>query len=127
MSAGERESVQPSRLRISIAGYVDTEHPVSYGSGEFLNWIGYIDESETPSGLVTPSENAFITDCAKDADGNALANTFDESNDSLSVTVNANVTASASSLYGDWDCLAPAFAYKPRVAPLNYWHITKTK
>ena len=110
LSAGERESVQPSRLRISIAGYVDTEHPVSYGSGEFLNWIGYIDESETPSGLVTPTENAFITDCAKDADGNALSNTFDESNDSLSVTVNANVTASASSLYGDWDCLAPAFA-----------------
>ena len=110
LSAGERESVQPSRLRISIAGYVDTEHPVSYGSGEFLNWIGYIDESETPSGLVTPTENAFITDCAKDADGNALSNTFDESNDSLSVTVNANLTVSASSLYGDWDCLAPAFA-----------------
>ena len=110
LTSGGAESFQPCRVRIAVAGYVDEANPVSYGGSTFYNWIGYIEESTTPSGIVTPSANEFITDLAVDSDGNALKNIFDEANESIVLSVNATVISSDPSLYGEWDCLSPVFA-----------------
>ena len=109
-NAGEAEKVFPSRIRISVAGYVDEENPVSLGGSDFHNWIGYIDSSSSPAGAVVPLANRFITDLAVDSDGLPLKNIFDENNSSRSLSVNDRASTSSSSLYGEWDCSHPVFA-----------------
>lgn len=109
-NAGEAEKVFPSRIRISVAGYVDEENPVSLGGSDFHNWIGYIDSSSSPAGAVVPLTNRFITDLAVDSDGLPLKNIFDENNSSRSLSVNDRASTSSSSLYGEWDCSHPVFA-----------------
>jgi len=121
-NTSESESVQPCRVRLAIAGYVDEDNPVSYSGSTYNNWIGYIDSSTTPSALVTPLENSFITDCARDSDGNALKNIFDETNSSRTISVNeaspSTSIVSSTSLYGEWDTLPPVFA--PYIDSTNY-------
>ncbi|MBR1537501.1 MAG: hypothetical protein IJ630_11245 [Treponema sp.] len=121
-NTSESESVQPCRVRLAIAGYVDEDNPVSYSGSTYNNWIGYIDSSTTPSALVTPLENSFITDCARDSDGNALKNIFDETNSSRTISVNeaspSGSVDSSTSLYGEWDTLPPVFA--PYIDSTNY-------
>ncbi|MDY6397650.1 MAG: FlgD immunoglobulin-like domain containing protein [Treponema sp.] len=109
-NAGEAEKVFPNRIRISVAGYVDEENPVSLGGSDFHNWIGYIDSSSSPAGAVVPLANRFITDLAVDSDGLPLKNIFDENNSSRSLSVNDRASTSSSSLYGEWDCSHPVFA-----------------
>ncbi len=109
-NAGEAEKIFPNRIRISVAGYVDEENPVSLGGSDFHNWIGYIDSSSSPAGAVVPLANRFITDLAVDSDGQALKNIFDENNSSRSLSVNDRASTSSSSLYGEWDCSHPVFA-----------------
>ncbi|MBQ6780287.1 MAG: hypothetical protein IJP62_03530, partial [Treponema sp.] len=117
-SAISSEEVQPCRIRISVAGFVDTESPYTIDGKSFNNWVGYIDSSETPSGTVTPLANSYITDLAKDSDGNLLKNTLDENNSSREIEVNSASSSissdcepgSLSSLYGSWDCTPPSFA-----------------
>lgn len=109
-NAGEAEKVFPNRIRISVAGYVDEENPVSLGGSDFHNWIGYIDSSSSPAGAVVPLANRFITDLAVDSDGLPLKNIFDENNSSRSLSVNDRTSTSSSSLYGEWDCSHPVFA-----------------
>ncbi|MBR4600088.1 MAG: hypothetical protein IKO39_08570, partial [Treponema sp.] len=118
--AAASEEVQPCRIRISVAGFVDEANPVVIDGKSFNNWIGFIDSSESPSGLVQPLANSFITDLATDNDGTALKNVFDESNASRTISVNEpspsmlsdshSVPGSETSLYGDWDCSHPVFA-----------------
>lgn len=110
LSASESASAYPCRLRISVAGFVDEANPISFNGNTFHNWLGYIDSSTVPSGLVTPFANAFITDLAEDAGGNAIKNLFDENNPSRVIQVNDSVVSSSDSLYGDWDTLPPVFA-----------------
>jgi len=109
-NAGEAEKIFPNRIRISVAGYVDEENPVSLGGSDFHNWIGYIDSSSSPAGAVVPLANRFITDLAVDSDGLPLKNIFDENNSSRSLSVNDRASTSSSSLYGEWDCSHPVFA-----------------
>ena len=109
-NAGEAEKIFPNRIRISVAGYVDEENPVSLGGSDFHNWIGYIDSSSSPAGAVVPLANRFITDLAVDSDGLPLKNIFDENNSSRSLSVNDRASTSSSSLYGEWDCNHPVFA-----------------
>ena len=104
---GEAEAFQPCRVRISIAGFVDEENPISLDSGTFHNWTGYIDSGITPSGKVTILPNEFITDCAVDTDGTALKNILDTES-SPADEVNSKVPEN--SLYGEWDLLPPVFA-----------------
>ena len=118
--AAASEEVQPCRIRISVAGFVDEANPVVIDGKSFNNWIGFIDSSESPSGLVQPFANPFITDLATDNDGTALKNVFDEINASRTINVNEpspsmlsdshSVPGSETSLYGDWDCAHPVFA-----------------
>ena len=104
---GEAEAFQPCRVRISIAGFVDEENPISLDSGTFHNWTGYIDSGTTPSGKVTVLQNEFITDCAADTDGTALKNILDTES-SPANEVNSKVPEN--SLYGEWDLFPPVFA-----------------
>lgn len=104
LDASSDEEFQPCRIRISVAGYVDEENPVSYGGSTFKNWLGYIDSAESPSGIVTPVPNQYITDCAENP--NAL-----DTDSSPEITVNALADmTSQDSLYGSWDVLPPVFA-----------------
>ena len=109
-NAGEEEQIFPSRVRISVAGYVDEENPLSLDGAEFHNWIGYIDSSTSPAGQVIPLANKFITDLAVDSEGQPVKNIFDENNSSRSLSVNDRSSSSSSSLYGEWDCSHPVFA-----------------
>ena len=109
-NAGDEEQIFPSRVRISVAGYVDEENPLSLDGAEFHNWIGYIDSSTSPVGQVIPLANKFITDLAVDSEGQPVKNIFDENNSSRSLSVNDRASSSSSSLYGDWDCSHPVFA-----------------
>ncbi|MBB5226500.1 FlgD immunoglobulin-like domain containing protein [Treponema ruminis] len=109
-NAGDEEQIFPSRVRISVAGYVDEENPLSLDGAEFHNWIGYIDSSTSPAGQVIPLANKFITDLAVDSEGQPVKNIFDENNSSRSLSVNDRASSSPSSLYGDWDCSHPVFA-----------------
>ena len=100
VNAGEEDSFNAHRLRISIAGYVDKS--VSTSRGSFKHWKGYIDSAETPSGTVTRIFSPLI----KDFNGNVLeaAGTSDHKLPELSVS------SEESELYGKWDTLPPAFA-----------------
>ena len=117
-SAISSEEVQPCRIRISVAGFVDTENPYTIDGKSFNNWVGYIDSSESPAGHVTPVANPYIYDLAKDSDGNLLKNTLDDKNSSREIEVNSVsssidsdcVPGALSSLYGSWDCTPPSFA-----------------
>lgn len=110
LNAGLTEQIQKSRIRISVAGYVDETSPIPVAGSQFYNWIGYIDSSESPSGLVTVKANDYITDL----EGNKL----DASNSSRTIIVNspspsidsACIPGAATSLYSGWDCLPPVFA-----------------
>ncbi len=107
LTVGTSDTNQISRLRLSVAGYVDGS--ISYDSSSFHKWIGYINHSSAPSGAITCIANDSITDLAVDADGNSLNNTLDTAmtgNHALSRTVNT----SSSGLYGAWDSSNPVFA-----------------
>lgn len=120
--AGQEESAQTHRLRISVAGYVsgtvsftDSKNP-SY-SGTYHNWQGYIESASTPLGRVTALANSAVTDTALDADGNSLQNQLDskgsENHALKTVTINSYSDGTQTdvskdgSLYGEWDTMPP--------------------
>ena len=110
LNAESPEEIHTNRIRVSVAGYVDEENPVSLENSSFNNWVGYIDSSTSPSGAVVPVANNFITDLAVDSEGNALKNIFDEKNSSRGIAVNDRADLSEVSLYGEWDSSHPVFA-----------------
>ena len=100
VNAGEEDSFNAHRLRISIAGYVDKS--VSTSRGSFKHWKGYIDSAETPSGTVTRISSPLI----KDFNGNVL----EAVGTSAHKLPELSVSSEESELYGKWDTLPPAFA-----------------
>lgn len=100
VNAGEEDSFNAHRLRISIAGYVDKS--VSTSRGSFKHWKGYIDSAETPSGTVTRIFSPLI----KDFNGNVL----EAAGTSAHKLPELSVSSEESELYGKWDTLPPAFA-----------------
>ena len=100
VNAGEEDSFNAHRLRISIAGYVDKS--VSTSRGSFKHWKGYIDSAETPSGTVTRISSPLI----KDFNGNVL----EAAGTSAHKLPELSVSSEESELYGKWDTLPPAFA-----------------
>ncbi|QTQ16099.1 FlgD immunoglobulin-like domain containing protein [Treponema parvum] len=109
---------QPTRVRISIAGYSDGQ--ISQGGYAYRNWKGYINSDQTtpPSGEITRTINAGITDISaayKPASviiPNALDSSTSSGNHALPVlTVNGASDANdADKLYGSWDVSPPCFA-----------------
>lgn len=116
--AGEEDSIQTHRVRLSIAGW--TNGTVSFSdslnpsfNGEYLYWPGYIQKAETPTGIVYSLENSAISDLS----GNIIDSNGTETNHKLQVLKVNNYSSDGEkdvsktdSLYGEWDVLCPVVA-----------------
>lgn len=116
--AGEEDSIQTHRVRLSIAGW--TDGTVSFSdslnpsfNGEYLYWPGCIQKAETPTGIVYSLENSAITDLS----GNIIDSNGTETNHKLQVLKVNNYSSDGKkdvskpdSLYGEWDVLCPVVA-----------------
>lgn len=106
----------PNSIRISVAGFVDGTVNRTFNAElkPFNNWVGYIDNAETPSGIITRIENLYIKDLSVDNDGERLFNClttkdFDSKTDCIKrrlpvLKVNQQKTQELK-----WDCLEPVF------------------
>ncbi|MCQ2584217.1 MAG: hypothetical protein MJ185_01400 [Treponema sp.] len=98
--------MNPHEIRLSVAGYVDGT--VEDNDGRFFkNWIGYIDEAETPSGEVKLplKENGGYLECPVfDLADQAAENAHPTRNRIQSVKEGLSVTGSL------WDVTKPSFA-----------------
>lgn len=116
--AGEEDSIQTHRVRLSIAGW--TDGTVSFSdslnpsfNGEYLYWPGCIQKAETPTGNVYSLENSAISDLS----GNIIDSNGTETNHKLQVLRVNNYSSDGEkdvsktdSLYGEWDVLCPVVA-----------------
>ena len=116
--AGEENSIQTHRVRLSIAGW--TDGTVSFSdslnpsfNGEYLYWPGCIQKAETPTGIVYSLENSAISDLS----GNIIDSNGTETNHKLQVLTVNNYSSDGEkdvsktdSLYGEWDVLCPVVA-----------------
>ena len=116
--AGEKDSIQTHRVRLSIAGW--TDGTVSFSdslnpsfNGEYLYWPGCIQKAETPTGIVYSLENSAISDLS----GNIIDSNGTETNHKLQVLTVNNYSSDGEkdvsktdSLYGEWDVLCPVVA-----------------
>lgn len=116
--AGEEDSIQTHRVRLSIAGW--TNGTVSFSdslnpsfNGEYLYWPGCIQKAETPTGIVYSLENSAISDLS----GNIIDSKGTETNHKLQVLKVNNYSSDGEkdvsktdSLYGEWDVLCPVVA-----------------
>lgn len=116
--AGEEDSIQTHRVRLSIAGW--TNGTVSFSdslnpsfNGEYLYWPGYIQKAETPAGIAYSLENSAISDLS----GNIIDSKGTETNHKLQVLTVNNYSSDGEkdvsktdSLYGEWDVLCPVVA-----------------
>lgn len=116
--AGEEDSIQTHRVRLSIAGW--TNGTVSFSdslnpsfNGEYLYWPGCIQKAETPTGIVYSLENSAISDLS----GNIIDSNGTETNHKLQVLTVNNYSSDGEkdvsktdSLYGEWDVLCPVVA-----------------
>lgn len=116
--AGEEDSIQTHRVRLSIAGW--TNGTVSFSdslnpsfNGEYLYWPGCIQKAETPAGIVYSLENSAISDLS----GNIIDSKGTETNHKLQVLTVNNYSSDGEkdvsktdSLYGEWDVLSPVVA-----------------
>lgn len=116
--AGEEDSIQTHRVRLSIAGWTngtvsfsDSLNPSFYG--EYLYWPGCIQKAETPAGIVYSLENSAISDLS----GNVIDSKGTETNHKLQVLMVNNYSSDGEkdvsktdSLYGEWDVLCPVVA-----------------
>lgn len=116
--AGEEDSIQTHRVRLSIAGW--TNGTVSFSdslnpsfNGEYLYWPGCIQKAETPTGIVYSLENSAISDLS----GNIIDSNGTKTNHKLQVLTVNNYSSDGEkdvsktdSLYGEWDVLCPVVA-----------------
>lgn len=116
--AGEEDSIQTHRVRLSIAGW--TNGTVNFSdslnpsfNGEYLYWPGCIQKAETPTGIVYSLENSAISDLS----GNIIDSNGTETNHKLQVLTVNNYSSDGEkdvsktdSLYGEWDILCPVVA-----------------
>lgn len=116
--AGEEDSIQTHRVRLSIAGW--TDGTVSFSdslnpsfNGEYLYWPGCIQKAETPTGIVYSLENSAISDLS----GNIIDSNGTETNHKLQVLRVNNYSSDGEkdvsktdSLYSEWDVLCPVVA-----------------
>lgn len=116
--AGEEDSIQTHRVRLSIAGW--TNGTVSFSdslnpsfTGEYLYWPGCIQKAETPAGIVYSLENSAISDLS----GNIIDSKGTKTNHKLQVLTVNNYSSDGEkdvsktdSLYGEWDVLCPVVA-----------------
>lgn len=112
LEAGEIPTAQESRIRLSIAGYVDEGNPVTVNGVDYNNWLGFIDSKNTtiPSGTFTMEDSVFLS--IKDKSENK--NVFEPAKNQP-VTVNKVLSlmdgaTKGKTLYGTWDIDPPTVA-----------------
>lgn len=103
---------QASRIRVSIAGWVDGT--ISAYGKSYKNWAGYITSATCPSGTITRIANANIKD--KSPNTNSLDSISTDGHPFPTLTVEN----SESELYGTWDTTAPSLA-PIRINKTNTW------
>ncbi|MBR3645376.1 MAG: hypothetical protein IKN54_03070, partial [Lachnospiraceae bacterium] len=100
-------------IKYSLAGYATNVSTDGTKSGSYINWLGYIESAEIPSGSVTGSATAAVpnnnvTDCALASDGSTpLYNQQIMNKPALAVT--PAESEAAGTIYGNWDTYAPVF------------------
>lgn len=100
------DSFQSHRVRVAIAGYVNTT--VTVDSKNYYKWQGYIDSATKPSGAVTRIANTTIKDAAVPPNTLDVAGTTEHPLPSLSVN------STDTDLYGEWDTSPPMLStFKP--------------
>lgn len=100
------DSFQSNRVRVAIAGYVDSV--VTVDSKNYYKWQGYIDSATKPSGAVTRIVNTTIKDAA------VLPNTLDAVGTTEHPLPSLSVNSTDTDLYGEWDTSPPMLStFKP--------------
>ena len=100
------DSFQSNRVRVAIAGYVDSV--VTVDSKNYYKWQGYIDSATKPSGAVTRIANATIKDAA------SPQNTLDYQGTTQHALLPLSVNSTDTDLYGEWDTSPPMLStFKP--------------
>ena len=100
------DSFQSNRVRVAIAGYVDSV--VTVDSKNYYKWQGYIDSATKPSGAVTRIVNTTIKDAA------SPQNTLDYQGTTQHALLPLSVNSTDSDLYGEWDTSPPMLStFKP--------------
>lgn len=100
------DSFQSHRVRVAIAGYVDSV--VTVDSKNYYKWQGYIDSATKPSGTVTRIVNTTIKDAANPQ------NTLDYQGTTQHALLPLSVNLTDTDLYGEWDTSPPMLStFKP--------------
>ncbi len=100
------DSFQSHRVRVAIAGYVDSV--VTVDSKNYYKWQGYIDSATKPSGTVTRIVNTTIKDAA------SPQNTLDYQGTTQHALLPLSVNSTDTDLYGEWDTSPPMLStFKP--------------
>ena len=100
------DSFQSHRVRVAIAGYVDSV--VTVDSKNYYKWQGYIDSATKPSGAVTRIANTTIKDAA------SPQNTLDYQGTTQHALLPLSVNSTDTDLYGEWDTSPPMLStFKP--------------
>ncbi len=116
VAGGDNTSVQPYRIRLSVAGAIDGT--VTYNGTDYHNFAGYINKASSPSGRITRSANANVTDLSGnelDAAGTSAEHVLPQ----LSLNGYHDYSDTSDHLYGEWDILPPVFA--PFVSEYGAW------
>ena len=101
---------EKTRLRLSIAGYVDEENPVTFNGENYKNWIGFIDGSNSviPTGTFsTPSENLNKFKDFKDSRGNNCVISENQTFVLNKILLSMTDEQKAVTTYGSWDLDPP--------------------
>ena len=100
------DSFQSHRVRVAIAGYVDSV--VTVDSKNYYKWQGYIDSATKPSGAVTRIANTTIKDAA------VTSNMLDDAGTVQHPLPSLSVNSTDTDLYGEWDTSPPMLStFKP--------------
>lgn len=104
---------EKTRLRLSIAGYVDEANPVTFNGESYKNWVGFIDGSNSviPTGTFSiPSENLNKFKDFKDSRGNNCVISENQTFAVNEILLSMGDDEKAATLYGTWDLDPPKVA-----------------
>ena len=96
-----------TRLRLSIAGYVDEANPVTFNGKDYKNWLGFIDGSNSviPTGTFSISKD--ILNEFKDTLGNKRKSSENQTFVVNKILLSMTDEQKAVTTYGTWDLDPP--------------------
>lgn len=96
-----------TRLRLSIAGYVDEANPVTFNGENYKNWLGFIDGSNSVIPTGTFSISYLNLNKFKDSRGNNCASSEEQTFVVNEILLSMGDDEKAATLYGTWDLDPP--------------------